>query len=217
MATRVLLTGFEPFAGWSANPSERAALALGEDSRLRAAGIATAVLPVHRASAPARLLELLRRLQPEALVMTGLAAGRAEICLERIGVNAWRPPGRAGLGHAIDVDGPDGLFATLPAVGALRALRRGGAPARISESAGTYCCNLVLYRALRWSLAGRLPGGGRAPRLVGFVHLPATTETLPAGRTEPSVPQQAVDEGLAALCRFLARGHDAARPRGRSR
>ena len=212
----MLLTGFEPFGGRPRNPSGDIAEALGRDPRLRAAGVVTAILPVHRTRAPAALLRLLRRHHPETLVLTGLAAGRKAISLERIAVNCWRRAGDAGVGVAIDRHGPDGLFATLPAAACLRALRRGGAPASMSESAGTFCCNLVLYRALSWAALGELPGGGTPPTRIGFIHLPATAESLPPGSAEICLPRKAMEAGVRAACLLLA-GSRGVRPRHRTR
>lgn len=200
---RLLLTGFEPFAGWRRNPSGDLVRRLGRDAALRARGLRTAVLPVDRARSVARLRELLERHRPAVLLMTGLAAGRAQVGVERIAVNVWRRAGDRGVGVPIDRGGPDGRFTTLPLGELAEALALGGAPAQISESAGTYCCNLVTYRALGWSREGSLPGGGPAPSRVGFVHLPATPESLPRGKAVPVLPEEALLEGLRAACEGL--------------
>src|SRR5436190_2295440 len=107
---RVLLTGFEPFGELARNPSGDAARRLGRDPGLRAIGLRIAVLPVHRRTAPSRLLELLERLRPETLLMTGVAAGRPSISVERVGLNVYRAAGDRGEGKPIRRGGPDGLF-----------------------------------------------------------------------------------------------------------
>jgi pyroglutamyl-peptidase len=134
--------------------------------------------------------------------MTGLAAGRTSVAVERIAVNCWRRAGDRGEGRPIRRGGPDGLFSTLPMGPCLRELRRAGLPASISESAGTYCCNLVLYEAL---LAARTEG----PAQVGYLHLPATAESLPAGLALPCVPAARLRAGLRAACLALLRGERA--------
>lgn len=194
------MAGFEPFGGWTRNPSETAAKALARDRGLRARGVRTVVLPVHRVRAPQALHAAVQRWQPEILVLTGLAASRTVLTLERIGVNWYRSP-KGGPGRRIVDDGPDALFSTLPWERSLAALRRGG-PAEMSESAGTYACNLVLYL----SLLGR---GESGPRLAGFVHLPPTVGCAPPaarpGAAAPALDDAAVARSLRALCLELLR------------
>jgi pyroglutamyl-peptidase len=202
-STRLLLTGFEPFGGMPRNPSGDAVLALAKDAVLHRAGLVTAILPVHARETPRRLLELLASQRPRAVVLTGVASGRPRVSVERIAVNCWRVSGAAGAGRHIVEDGPDGLFTTLPLDASVEALSQPGVPAVVSESAGTFACNLALYTAL---LRARLePEAG--PVLAGFVHLPATPESLPARRRAGTLtPTLALDVEIAALrglCRML--------------
>jgi pyroglutamyl-peptidase len=111
-------------------------------------------------------------------------------------VNCWRAPGGRGLGRPIVAGGPDGLFSTVPLAAALASLRRGGLPAEVSESAGTYACNLALYLALLGAPAGRL---------ATFVHLPPTPESLPPGSgRRPTVELERLVAALRALVLDLA-------------
>ena len=195
--TPLLLTGFGPFGEITANPTARAVRRLARDPRCRALGLKTAVLPVDRDESPARLAALLKRHRPRGLILTGVAAGREEICFERTAVNVWRDVGGRGHGRRIHPGGPDGLFATGPLAASVQALRAGG-PARVSESAGTYACNLVLYEALRWTREGT-PWGGPAPRWTAFVHVPATPG-CGAPAEAPTWSEKALEESLRALC-----------------
>ena len=200
-ATRILLTGFEAFGGLRSNPTASVVRRLARDPDCRSAGMRTAVLPVGREASPARLATLLARNRPEALILTGVAVGRDELCFERTAVNVWRGEGTRGPGRAIHRGGPDGLFATAPLAASLRALGRGG-PAGLSESAGTFACNLTLYESLRWSREGT-PWGGPAPRWCAFIHVPATPGCgAPAGT--PVMPAEQVERGLKALVLELA-------------
>lgn len=193
---RILLTGFEPFGELLRNPSGDVARALARDARLRSLGLRCAVLPVHRHAAPRRLKELIARWRPATLLMTGVAAGRAAMSVERLAVNCYRRAGDTGPGLAIRKGGPDGLFASLPLEASVRHLSDRGAHAVISESAGTFTCNLVLYTAL--DLALREPG--LWPSRIAFMHLPATPEALPEGDRTPSLPLERL---LAATTRLI--------------
>jgi pyroglutamyl-peptidase len=195
----VLLTGFAPFGDLRRNPSADVVRRLARDASLRRLGLRTAVLPVDRRNAPRRLDELVDRRQPRVLLLTGVAAGRPAISVERIAVNCYRRPGDQGAGRPIAPAGPDGLFVTIPLERSVALLRDSGAAAGISETAGTFACNLILYHAL-WRVHG-----GRGPLAIGFVHLPATPESLPEGDARPAEALVTLARGVAALVRGLAR------------
>ena len=193
--TRALATGFEPFGDLLRNPSGDVARQLGRDPALRQLGLRVALLPVHRRDAPRRLRDLLERLRPRIVLLTGVAVGRPWITVERVAVNCYRRAGDGGIGRPIRAAGPDGLFSTFPLDSAIRHLSLPGAPARISESAGTFTCNLVFYTAL--DLAGREPL--LAPNRIAFIHLPASPESLPGGDGRPSWPLPSLAKAIRRL------------------
>src|SRR4051794_32080948 len=107
---RILVTGFEPFAGADDNPSarviERLGGLLGEGDALR-----SAVLPVSAARLPAGLAELLDTWRPDVVVGLGEARGSAGVRVERVAVNLleFRTPdndGRSIQGMPIIPGGP---------------------------------------------------------------------------------------------------------------
>src|SRR5207245_2287609 len=166
----ILLTGFEPFGGHGANPSEDVAKALDG----RAVGglvVRSALLPVDHAAAGPCVARLVDELDPRAIVHLGLAAGRARIALERVAVNVmdFETPDNAGhlaQGESCVTGGPAAYLATLPLDAMLAALLAEGVPAYVSNTAGTYLCNLTIYGTLDW-LAAR-----DHPARAGFVPLP---------------------------------------------
>lgn len=172
----ILLTGFDPFDGAERNPSADAVadVASGYDGEHR---LVTATLPVSFERSAGCLRELIVEHAPAAIIATGLAGGRAEIAVERIGVNLMdaRIPDNDGA-QPVDEpcvpDGPAALFSTLPVKRIATALTDAGIPAQVSLSAGSYVCNHVLYTAL----SAADPGVR-----TGFVHLPWSTRTAPAG------------------------------------
>jgi pyroglutamyl-peptidase len=196
----VLLTGFEPFGDLRRNPSGDIARRLGRDESLRRLGLRVAILPVHRWRAPRQLLGLLERWRPATLLMLGVAAGRPGISVERLAVNCYRRPGDCGVGRRIHADAADGLFATLPLEPALRRLSARGAPASISESAGTFTCNLALFTALEWSSRA----AERAPGRIGFIHVPATPESLAPGDRRPTRSAESLARAVGRLVRAEA-------------
>lgn len=194
---RVLLTGFEPFGGEALNPTSslseamrttKVAQALGESFR-------SIVLPVTFADSYERLKREIEVFDPRAVICLGLAGGRSAIELERVAINCLDAvvPDNSGLQPRdlpVEASGPAALFATLPIRQLLEALSKKGIPAKISNSAGTYVCNYLLYRLLADNL--------RTTRACGFVHVPYLPEQVIV-RGRENVASMPFDTMLAAI------------------
>lgn len=194
--TRILLTGFEPFAGAPSNPSWDAVRIVGE-TWSGAAETVTARLPVEFGGAADALASLVGRHTPDAVVAVGVAEGRAAITPERIAINLADATiadnaGARPVDEPIDVEGPAAAFSTLPVRAMVEAVTAAGLPASLSLSAGAYVCNHVMYEALV-RIARDVPA-------VGFIHVPASPEMLLA----PSVPTWPVQRTAAGLTLCLA-------------
>jgi pyroglutamyl-peptidase len=199
----ILLTGFEPFAGASVNPSAEVARRL-DGRRLGEWEVRAAVLPVHHATAAAALGELISADDPGAVLQLGLASERSQIALERIAINVmdYSIPDNAGF-QASDQpcvpDGPAAYFSTLPLRAMLGALRGAGVPAYLSATAGTYLCNFAMYTTLHL-LAAR-----RHPPAAGFVHLPSLPSMVAVGDAQqPSMDLGLMVRGIEAVLEVLA-------------
>ena len=190
-----VITGFEPFNNEPVNPTQKLVEQLTEDladdSR-----IVTAVLPVDTVIAPERLTSLLERHQPRTVLLMGLASGRSTLSIERVAINVldFNIADNAGnrlQDRPIAPDGPAAYFATLPIRAIKEQLCAAGIPAALSNSAGTYLCNQVMYTALHWA-ARRKPASH-----IGFLHVPALPEEV-AERQRPG-PSMAFDTMLAGV------------------
>jgi len=167
---KLLLTGFEPFGDHSENPSRLIV------RRLAAEGVAgielfTEELPTVFGEAGRKVEDLLDRHRPDLLLMLGVAGSRTVISVERIGLNfddTARPDnaGRAAEAKVIREGGPLARMASLPLAPMRDAIAGAGLPVEISNHAGTYVCNHVLYAALH-----HVEERGLATR-VGFLHVP---------------------------------------------
>jgi len=174
---KVLVTGFESFAGYRVNPSSmvverlsREGVAWGDSLELY-----TAILPVSFKRAGKTLQELLGEYRPDIYVGLGVAAGIPYIAVERVAVNIMdaRIPDNDGeqpIDEPIDPEGPAAYFTTLPIKAIVKRLREKGIPAAVSNTAGTFLCNYVAYLSLHYS---RIKG---YPRRAGFIHLPLLPE-----------------------------------------
>jgi pyroglutamyl-peptidase len=188
--TVILLTGFEPFAGLAANPSEEVAKAL-DGRAVGEAVVRSAILPVDHAAAAPQVARLVDELDPKAVVHLGLAGGRARIALERVAVNVmdFDTPDNTGYrarNEPCVPGGPPAYFATLPLPAILEALLADGVPAYVSNTAGTYLCNQTMYGTLH-----RLAERDHRVR-AGFVHLPL----LPAMVAASGLEQPSMDAAL---------------------
>lgn len=203
MARHILVTGFEPFAGDTANPSQE--LAKAADGRaVDDCVVRSLILPVQHEAARDAVAGALGAPGLAAIVQLGLAGGRARIALEQVAVNVmdYRIPDNQGdvLRDTPCVAG--GLaahFSTLPLPGMLSELTAEGIPAYISYTAGTYLCNYALYTTLH-ALAGR---GAAIP--AGFVHLPYLPAMVAAhGLEEPSMDIGVMARALDIILQVVA-------------
>lgn len=194
MEKRILVTGFGPFGEEMRNPSLEAVMALPE--RAGDALILKEELPVLFGTGGDRLLALIEQLRPDAVLCTGLAAGRKALTPEVIAVNLKnaRIPDNKGmqpLWEKIRDGGPDGIFARMDVRKAVLSLKQAGIPAELSFSAGTFVCNEVMYRLLETDFPG------------GFVHVPCAAE-LPHKKENFALPLKEIARGLEICVRELS-------------
>ncbi len=175
---KALVTGFEPYGGRGINPAAELARAI-DGANLGAVQAIGACLPVSLAAAPLRLTSLIDEHAPDIVLCLGLWPGEPMIRLERIALNRADFEIPDETGHlardvSLDVDGPDGLSATLPLHAIVQALWAQGIPARLSGTAGTYLCNATMYALLNHARKKR-------PRLIaGFMHVPYLPQQVAA-------------------------------------
>lgn len=165
----LVVTGFLPFAGDAENPSRLVAHAL-DGTRVLGVPVIGAELPVET-GAVAQALAGIWALGPAVLLHLGLAAGRAQVSLERVAVNLldFAIPDEVGErieDREIAADGPAAYFSTLPVRRSLHRLRASGIPVHLSLTAGAFLCNQVFY------LTQHHYARTEEPTLSGFVHLP---------------------------------------------
>lgn len=159
----LLLTAFGPFGGDSVNPAQLVA------ERIRLPGVRALILPVEYGTASRIALQAIDELQPSAVIDLGQAGGRTGITPEKYAVNlrnALSPDnaGRICTMEPIVPGAAERLESTFGAEAIAEALLCAGIPAYVSEGAGTYVCNDVMYSVLH-----HLSGTGIR---AGFIHVP---------------------------------------------
>lgn len=201
----VLVSGFQPFGGLATNPALEAVMAL--PNEIGGARIVKVETPVTYAHAGQVVMRAFEEERPDAVVLVGQARGTTALSVERVAINIddCVSPDNAGevrSGVPVRAGGPAAYFATLPIGDMVRACTAAEIPAAISNSAGTYVCNHLMYEVLD----GIAVAGSAAQ--AGFVHVPlmhaqVTREGL-AG--EPSMALSTIVRGLEVAIEAIVQG-----------
>ena len=199
---KLLLTAFDPFGGESANAAQEAVLLVsGTVGEVQVVKLTVPTLFGKSVAAVAAAIEAER---PDAVLCVGQAGGRAGLTPERVAINvddASIPDneGDQPMDRPIVPGGPAAYFSTLPVKAMVRAIRDAGLPASVSNSAGTFVCNHLMYGVLHL-LNERYPGVRG-----GFLHVPlspAQAARLSAGA--PSLPVEDMAAGIEAAIGAIA-------------
>jgi pyroglutamyl-peptidase len=168
----VLLTGFGPFPGVAENVTGRLIAAVARRTRITFQDyrICTSVFRTEWQTVPKRVEVLFRSHQPVLALHFGVAQGAEGFRLETQGANICRSAEDAAgcmpIAPELVLDGARAYAATLAVEGIARRLEASGFPVSISDDAGGYLCNAVLYHALHTVAVSGWPCK------VGFVHIP---------------------------------------------
>ena len=185
---KLLITGFDPFGGAKVNPSWLAVSQL--PAQVGDFALHTLQIPTVFGKAAETVLAEAEKVHPDVILCVGQAGGREAVTPERIGVNIRdaRITDNAGnqpRGEFVAKDGPAAYFATVPVEKIVQAIRDAGIPAAVSNSAGAFVCNDVLYSLLHHFAGTEVQ--------VGFIHVPQLPE-----QGSPSLPLEDIICGLVA-------------------
>lgn len=169
---RILITGFQPFMGGSINPSWEA---VKEMTAPEGTELVKREIPVVFGKAIDVLLQEIEAVQPDAVICVGLAQGRSAVTPERVAINVNDARGADNEGNIpvdepIYADGPAAYFTKLPVKAIVEAANAAGVKAAVSNSAGTYVCNNIMY-GLLYAIDRQYPD-----LIGGFIHVPASTD-----------------------------------------
>lgn len=151
MKKKLLITGFDPFGGEQVNPAFEAVRLLPDE--IAGLELCKLEIPTEFIKSGVILKDALRAVHPNAVLCVGQAGGRTAVTPERVAINLMdaRIPDNAGY-QPIDTpvvpDGPAAFFSTLPVKAIAARIQSDGLPAAVSNTAGTYVCNSLLYTLL---------------------------------------------------------------------
>jgi pyroglutamyl-peptidase len=170
MMDQVLVTGFGPYGKERTNPTWAVARLLNgkqiQDCRIKGVRLKVSAREVSRT-----IPKLIDSLQPRLVLNLGLGPGRVNIEVERVAVNVadFSIPDASKdkpVDRPIDPKGPAAYLATIPIKKIVRALLSNGIPASVSNTAGLYLCNYIMYTCLNHISRGKLR------TRAGLIHVP---------------------------------------------
>ncbi|KAA0548573.1 pyroglutamyl-peptidase I [Bacillus sp. BGMRC 2118] len=200
---RLLVTGFEPFLEYKVNPTEEIVKSL-DGKFIGDFEVFGRVLPVEFSQTATCAIQYMEELEPDIVLALGLAGGRSKVTPERVAINcsdgAHDNNGVALQDAPIIQDGPAAYFSTLPIRTFIDELKNQGYPAQISNSAGTYLCNFVMYHILHHIETNKkhIP--------AGFVHIPASHELSIIQPSLPSWSQKDLQQSVEIIIQSLSMG-----------
>lgn len=196
----ILVTAFDPFGGERINPAQQAVERL--DDEIGGAKLHKLLLPTVFGRAAELTIEAMDKLHPDAVICIGQAGGRRSVTPERVAINVMDASITDNAGHqpvdeAVVDGGPAAYFSTLPIKTMVKAIRDAGFPGDISNSAGTFVCNSLLYSVLHHA-ALHMP----ETRAV-FIHVPYIPEQTSGKEHVPSMPLDDIVNALSAAIACL--------------
>lgn len=194
---KILLTAFDPFGGEPVNPALEAVKLVAD--QVGDVEVVKLEVPTVFGKSIATVAAAMEKEKPDAVLCIGQAGGRYDLTPERVAINMDDARIKDNEGNQpIDVpifaDGAPAYFTNLPIKAMVQAIRNVGVPASVSNTAGTFVCNHLMYGVL-YTIAKKYPG-----MKGGFMHV-------------PFVPSQVVNRPSPAPClnmKDIAAGIEAA-------
>lgn len=190
---KVLITGFDPFGGEKINPSYEAVKLL--DNKINGAIVIKRELPTVFNKSIEKLNKIIEEESPDIVICVGQAGGRFNISIERVAINIddARIPDNEGnepIDSKIFGNGDNAYFSNLPIKAMVQKINENNIPAEISNTAGTYVCNHIMYGLLYLINTKHRNIKG------GFIHVPYIPEQVIGKR---NIPYMTIHEIKKAL------------------
>ena len=195
---KVLVTGFDPFGGEKLNPALEAIKSL--PSEIQGAEVRWLEVPTVFYKSAKILEEEIRIYQPDIVLCIGQAGGRKGLTPERVAINQddARIPDNEGnqpIDLPIRQDGAPAYFSSLPIKAMVQAIKKEGLPASVSNTAGTFVCNHLMYQVL-YLVEKEFP-----TIKAGFMHIPYMMEQVIDKPNTPAMDLVDIVRGIEAAIR----------------
>ncbi len=190
---KVLVTCFDPFGGESVNPASLVVNDLPD--KIGEADIIKLEIPTVFYKSIEKVRKAIDEIKPDFVLSIGEAGGRSRISVERVGINVddARIPDnekQAPVDTPVVLNGKTAYFATLPIKDMVRTINANNIPSEISNTAGTYVCNHVMYGVLQYIDENNLN------IKAGFIHIPFVLEQVINKPNMPSMSKETLTLGI---------------------
>ena len=198
---KILVTGFDPFGGEPTNPAIESVKRI--DDNIEGAEIIKLEIPTVFHKAADVVEAKIKEVNPDVVLSIGQAGGRYGITVERVAINEDDAriednEGNQPIDVVIREDGAPAYFSTLPIKAMVEEIKKENLPASVSNTAGTFVCNHIMYQDLY--LAEKY-GNIKA----GFIHVPYLTEQVVDKKDTASMSLEDIVKGLNAAIRAIVK------------
>ena len=193
---KILLTGFDPFGGEKINPAQEAVNMVSDN--INGAEVIKLIIPTVYEKSLKVIEEAIIKHKPDVVISIGQAGGRFDITPERVAINIndFRIKDNEGnqpIDEAIREDGEAAYFSNLPVKAIVKHLNENGIPSTLSNTAGTFVCNHVMYGIL-YMIDKKYPN-----IKGGFVHIPYITSQILDKKNVPFMSLNEIVKGIELI------------------
>ena len=192
---KILVTGFDPFGGEKINPALEAVKGLADT--IKGAEIKKLEIPTVFNKSAEVVKKAIEEFQPDYVLNIGQAGGRYEISPERVAINVDDAriadnEGNQPIDAPIKEDGDAAYFTQLPVKAMVTAIKNAGIPGAVSNTAGTFVCNHIMYQ-VQYMIHTNFP-----KIKGGFIHVPYIPEQVVNKPGQPAMSLSDMTKGLTA-------------------
>lgn len=190
---KILITGFDPFGGESLNPAWEAVKKIPDT--INGAEIKKVMIPTVFHKSAEVTEKAINEFQPDYVLNIGQAGGRFELTPERVAINvddARIPDNETNqpIDVAIKEDGAAAYFTQLPVKAMVTEIKNAGVPASVSNSAGTFVCNHIMYQ-VQYMIDKKYPN-----IKAGFIHVPFIPAQVLDKPGKPAMNLEDISKGI---------------------
>lgn len=197
---KILVTGFDPFGNEPINPAWEAVKQIPDT--VDGVAVVKVQIPTIFGDSIDKLLETANKEKPDFILCIGQAGGRFDLTIERVGINIddariTDNKGKQPIDEAIYPDGENAYFVKLPIKSMMKRVRDTNIPCSISNTAGTFVCNHILYALLYHIEKNNIAKAG------GFVHVPYVPSQVVLKPGQPSMCSTMITDGLIEMIKCI--------------
>lgn len=201
---KILVTGFDPFGGDQTNPAIEAVKRLPDE--IKGAKIIKLEIPTVFGKSAEVVEAAMEKENPDYVVHIGQAGGRYGITPERVAINIddariHDNEGNQPIDQVIQPNGENAYFSQLPIKAMVTYMKKIGLPASVSNTAGTFVCNHIMYQSLHLTHT-KFPN-----TKAGFIHVPFLPEQVVDRPETPSMSLDDIVKGLTAAIEAIVDFH----------